>query len=134
MQTGRWGFNGTGIPGHADYIQENELDKKDPFTDEDRTFAFNVHAADEAGGQIILHTFDGSVDPPPLSVISPQTHPHMYCILTVVYEDGHIGPFPNGARIPGYPEPATIFPLVSRYKIFYPADKVRPVAQWKMPY
>ena len=134
MQTGRWGFNKTGIPGHANYIQSEELDKPDPFTDKDRTFAYNIHAAVEDGDEIILTMFDGTKPPPPLSEINPQTHPWMYLILTVVYRDGHIGPFPNGASVEGYAKEATLFPLVASHPVRYPLDKVRRVDAWKMPY
>ena len=162
MQTGRWGFNKTGIPGHANYIQGEELDKPDPFTDKDRTFAYNIHAAVEDGNEIILTMFDGTKPPPPLSEINPQTHPWMYLVLTVVYRDGHVGPFPNGGLIeqiinyliksiktlwysyvmrkpPEFMQAlavkeATLFPLVASHGIRYPLDKVRRVDAWKMPY
>ena len=134
MHDGRWGFNRTGIPSHANYIEGDTDGKKDPYTDKDRTFAYNIHAGIESGNEVILTTFDGTKPPPPLSVISPQTHPEMYCILTVVYQDGHVGPFPNEAPITGYPKTGTIFPFVAVGEIRYPLNKVRSVSAWRMPY
>jgi len=134
MQTGRWGFNGSGIPGHANYIERSDLDKPDPFTDEDRTFAYNVHAGVEDGDDVIVTTFDGNLPPPPLSKISPQTHPHMYSILTVVHRDGHIAPFPGYAYVPGYEKYVTIFPLVSKHVIRYPKQHLKKVSEWRIPF
>jgi len=134
MQTGRWGFNGTGIPGHANYIKGEELDKPDPFTDEDRTFALNVHAGEDDGDDVIITTFNGNLPPPPLSKISPQTHPWMYLILTVVHKDGHIAPFPNYAYVPGYEKYVTLFPLVSAHVIRYPKLHLKKASAWKIPF
>ena len=135
MNSNRWGFNqGHGLPERKNYIENEAGDGKPPVTDKDRTFAFNVHACVEAGNELIVTTFNANQPPPPLSVISPQTHPWMYCVLSVVYRDGHIGAFPNSNAITGYPKEATLFPLIATHEIRYPLSKVRRVSAWKMPY
>jgi hypothetical protein len=137
MDDRRWGFNGTGIPKHYNYIENNPGDGADPYTDKDRSMAWNIHAGKVSGGDLILQMFDGTKSPPPLSDISPQTHPYMYVVLTVVYYNGtfwYNSEWSQAAPVPGYAKNVTLFPLIANQEIRYPLDKVVQVDKWRIPY
>jgi hypothetical protein len=141
-------FNGTGFPGHHDWIGGADADQEDPRADKVRSCVRNVVTGVPVGNMLKIQTFDSRLLPPlkpgrsyPQRVeeididiyeITPRTHRWMFVVENIVNKSGLVKPFDHGATYSwmGDNNYYTFLPLISNHSygdVLYPLANLLPI-------